>query len=983
MKHKFFIFLMAVVLLAGVSPTHINAEGDGGNESENGDSSIGEAIVKDPSEENQKSSQGMMIGDQISDDDNTVLQRGKGDITFSQSGLVASNWKYEIKADGTLKVTGYSGSIDSDIDIPSKIDGRTVTEIGDNAFKEQFYTYDITIPDTVTIIGSYAFYRTSVFSTFFNAGGKVTLGKNVKKIGDHAFALSGAINVVLPDSLESIGAYAFDKTPISAVNIPAKLTSIGECAFAECGSITSYTVDSHNPVYCDVSGVLFSKDKKTLLNYPAKKAGSSYTVPQGVITIGSSAFGKSQDLKTVIISNTVTKIDAGAFLGSSITSITIPNTVQTLGEGAFAECTSLASIKIGSGIKALLDYTFQECAIESIEIPENISSINYNAFFKCAKLKMITVKTNNNYYSAHENVLYTKNGETLVYYPTGRNDTSFTIPNYVKSIGTEAFDNAQIKNIVIPENVKEIGYFCFVNSALTSIKIPSTVTKIGNYILQNCESLVSAQYNNETVSIGTFESCGKLTKVILGTAVKTIDIKAFGKCTLLSEINFSTGLQKINDFAFYQDTALPKVITLPSTMTFVSGYAFTESNCSITYPSSLTKQDNGDYKATIAVKIKGTDNYAEAYKVLDIVNQYRTSAGLQALTMDQSLLNTAMQRAAEISVFYSHTRPNDSKCFSADSKMTGENIAVGYGTADAVMTGWKNSKGHWANIMSSRYNSIGIGCYMIPGGEYQWVQCFGDTAATAVARRSDSITVVNSVNVMKEHLKLKFLNSNDLKTMSISDSKYAKVGVINSEWSSSSPILIPECYKLSSSNSNVVRTNGANIVGQSKGTSDITAVLGTVSTTITVTVTDTKETNGQTPGSMYRMYNPNSGEHFYTKDSNEKNSLTSAGWIYEGIGWIAPSSSKTPVYRLYNPNAGDHHYTMNANEKDSLISVGWNYEGIGWYSDDKQTIKLYREYNPNAKAGAHNYTVNQAENDMLVNAGWQFEGVAWYAAGIN
>ena len=80
------------------------------------------------------------------------------------------------------------------------------------------------------------------------------------------------------------------------------------------------------------------------------------------------------------------------------------------------------------------------------------------------------------------------------------------------------------------------------------------------------------------------------------------------------------------------------------------------------------------------------------------------------------------------------------------------------------------------------------------------------------------------------------------------------------------------------------------------------------------------------PGGMHRLYNPNSGEHFYTKDTNEKNWLVSLGWISEGIGWIAPNSSDYPVYRLYNANGGEHHYTMNKAEKDMLVKVGWKYE---------------------------------------------------------
>ena len=129
---------------------------------------------------------------------------------------------------------------------------------------------------------------------------------------------------------------------------------------------------------------------------------------------------------------------------------------------------------------------------------------------------------------------------------------------------------------------------------------------------------------------------------------------------------------------------------------------------------------------------------------------------------------------------------------------------------------------------------------------------------------------------------------------------------------------------------------------------------------------------------MYRVYNPNSGEHFYTANESEKNNLVSLGWHDEGIGWFAPFSSNTPVYRLYNANAGDHHYTASADERDTLVKAGWKYEGIGWYSDDSRSIALYRQYNPNAKAGAHNYTTSKDENDNLVNVGWQAEGIGWY-----
>ncbi len=139
-------------------------------------------------------------------------------------------------------------------------------------------------------------------------------------------------------------------------------------------------------------------------------------------------------------------------------------------------------------------------------------------------------------------------------------------------------------------------------------------------------------------------------------------------------------------------------------------------------------------------------------------------------------------------------------------------------------------------------------------------------------------------------------------------------------------------------------------------------------------------TDGSVDVTMYRVYNPNSGEHFYTASAAERDNLVSVGWQDEGTGWYAPETSATPVYRLYNPNAGDHHYTMSSYERDELVKVGWNDEGTGWYSDDAETVPVLRQYNPNAKAGAHNFTTSQVENDYLVTVGWKAEGTGWYAS---
>mgnify|MGYP004509826147 FL=1 len=140
-------------------------------------------------------------------------------------------------------------------------------------------------------------------------------------------------------------------------------------------------------------------------------------------------------------------------------------------------------------------------------------------------------------------------------------------------------------------------------------------------------------------------------------------------------------------------------------------------------------------------------------------------------------------------------------------------------------------------------------------------------------------------------------------------------------------------------------------------------------------ITDGNKIETEDTQCMYRLYNPNSGEHFYTADQSEKEYLSRIGWNDEGVAWYAPKTGAS-VYRLYNPNAGDHHYTTSLAEKENLVRLGWNYEGIAWYSGG--IVPLYRAYNPNAVAGSHHYTTNRGEINYLISVGWNDEGIAWY-----
>ena len=129
---------------------------------------------------------------------------------------------------------------------------------------------------------------------------------------------------------------------------------------------------------------------------------------------------------------------------------------------------------------------------------------------------------------------------------------------------------------------------------------------------------------------------------------------------------------------------------------------------------------------------------------------------------------------------------------------------------------------------------------------------------------------------------------------------------------------------------------------------------------------------------MFRMYDPNGGEHFYTGSEEERDILVDAGWNYEGVAFNFPVVGD-PVHRLYNTETGDHLYTMDEDEMDELLSDGWNYEGVAFNSATSDQVPQYRVWNPNARRGAWHFTGSTDERDWLISLGWQYQGIGWYS----
>ncbi|MCI1305679.1 MAG: CAP domain-containing protein [Lachnospiraceae bacterium] len=418
---------------------------------------------------------------------------------------------------------------------------------------------------------------------------------------------------------------------------------------------------------------------------------------------------------------------------------------------------------------------------------------------------------------------------------------------------------------------------------------------------------------------------------------------------------------------------------------------------------------------------------SEARTMLDLVNNFRTSsdawywdetntqkvnAASSALTYDYGLEEIAMQRAAEIATSYSPTRPDGTSCFTAaasdGSTSLAENIAAGSSSsADVIFNLLKeedkdhSGQGHRRNMLGTGYTAMGAACVTVNGFRF-WVQEFGTPTGVGSTSALDGTKNV-TINISSSQIAdVTDSNGNTAKAIDVYFNlpKEKKTYSVYTGQSRDLPtartvLLLKNAYPDASvspqsapyiifnsnitwslADSTLASVSGGTISGtkggQTKMRADVTVAGITYASDIDLIVASAD------PVPMYRMYNPNSGEHFYTKDASEKAILDRAGWRYEGIGWNAPAASDTPVYRLYNPNAGDHHYTISLDEADMLKKAGWIYEGVGWYSDYKETTPVYRQYNPNAVSGAHNYTTNKAENDQLVQVGWRGEGTGWY-----
>lgn len=357
----------------------------------------------------------------------SVTTKGPGSLTNGTdqfagwtTNLIGGGASYAAGASfkiGTASVVLYAVWLPSTLTFTSS--GSSITITGPNTLSGA-----VTIPAGVTAIGYDAFDGSTMTS--------IDLPSGLTSIGGDAFRLCTKLaSITIPVGVTTIGSSAFDTcSALTSIVIPASVTSIGSWPFYECTALASITVDSTNPSYESISGVLFNKAGTILLEYPAGNTATSYAVPSTVTSITGDAFNSATHLQ----------------------SVTIPTSVTSIAANAFRYCSGLTSVTI----------------------PASVTSIAGPPFVGCSKLSF-AVDVSSQYFVVTGGALLNKAGTVLIQYPQSATATAYTIPSGVTTVDGDAFVYCSVlKSVVVPATVNSLGAAFFGCGALADVYVYPT-----------------------------------------------------------------------------------------------------------------------------------------------------------------------------------------------------------------------------------------------------------------------------------------------------------------------------------------------------------------------------------------------------------------------------------------------------------------------------------------------------------------------------
>ena len=480
-----------------------------------------------------------------------------------------TDFEYEFCGEEAISITSYKGSA-SDLTIPFEIDGYTVTEISDSAFRDCTSLVSVKIPNTVESIGVDVFYGCSSL-------------ESIEADEDNG-VYSSENGVLFSNGKAVLVAYPMGKDATS-YTVPDSVTAIGETAFKYCKNLTSVTIPD---------GVEIIENEAFEFCYGLE----SITLPASVEHIGNSAFFYCTALENITLGDGIEYIGNGVFDETAYY-----NDESNWENGALYIEKYLIGVNEDVGTNfTVKDGTVNiaDCAISycqdlvSVMLPETVTYMGETPFYRCPSLENINVSGSNGVYSSKNGVLFT--GNSLLVYPQGKKDTQYAVPAGTDLICDYAFlNNEYLESVTFPDSLECIGRSAFsLAQSLKSVTIPGSVEEIYSMAFNCCESLENLTISNGVGHIGTwaFLNCVSLKSVTIPGSVYLIEEWVFDGCTSLSEVALCNGVNSIGDFAFAECSSISRV-TIPNSVEYIGMGAFygCTSLESVTIPKSVTTID--------------------------------------------------------------------------------------------------------------------------------------------------------------------------------------------------------------------------------------------------------------------------------------------------------------------------------------------------------------------------------------------------------
>ncbi|WP_138262355.1 leucine-rich repeat protein [[Clostridium] hylemonae] len=531
-------------------------------------------------------------------------------LTGSASELTEDNWNYiralyaedsEWNSLTTLDLSGMSRlskveTLNSQRS-PAKLIAVTfpssLKTIGMDAFYGSTGLTEVTFPSSLETIGVNAFLSCGSLK-------ETAFPNNLKSI--EAYAFSGCFSlrsVTFSSSLETIGSCAFsDCISLTEVTFPSKLKTIVKNAFSGCTSLTAFAVVSENPYFTGKAGVLYDKKMETLLLYPQGKTDMSFTIPDGVVTIGNAAFGSQPSLESVTFPSSLKTIEGYAFGNcTGLTEVTFPNNLESIGGNAFYNCLCLTEVTFSKNLTSIGSSAFHSC--ESLatltftgSTPPNIGPAAFNNIagggrlyypsdapgYDAAWISGLKLPAGGGWSSGVYNLVVEVDndapGEVADKVTTalgGGNKADYTAITLTGDATELTGDNWDYLRNLYKTNSD------WTNLTTLDLSEMDGLIKVGGSGGNNIGRLTTVIFPDKLKTIGSnaFYGCGSLKNAVFPDGLRSIEGGAFGGCRSLAAAVFPSSLQTIGSYAFSGCRGLTEV-TLPKNLETVGDFAFSE-----------------------------------------------------------------------------------------------------------------------------------------------------------------------------------------------------------------------------------------------------------------------------------------------------------------------------------------------------------------------------------------------------------------------